>query len=191
MERDRRGEGGTGGEGVAGGQHAQCQACPTPTHRAVRDQGRPWLRCPCAKRQGHTHTRDCARPPCLPPRRTVHAMQGMPRPCPRCHSNVFFEREPPPASSSSAASAASAPTASAAGGASSTPLGGGGGGEVVAWRSRPLCCDMCGAWVHMGCARVNVSGGRRLVPKRGGAGCRDGLIASYEQAGWGMATNPR
>eukprot|EP00198_Chlamydomonas_reinhardtii_P003099 XP_001692435.1 predicted protein [Chlamydomonas reinhardtii] len=76
---------------------------------------------------------------------------GMPRPCPRCHSNVFFEREPPPASSSSAASAASAPTASAAGGASSTPLGGGGGGEVVAWRSRPLCCDMCGAWVHMGC----------------------------------------
>ncbi|KAG2442139.1 hypothetical protein HYH02_009627 [Chlamydomonas schloesseri] len=73
---------------------------------------------------------------------------GFPRPCPGCKSHSFFERVPPGAAASASTAAPSA--AAAASG------GSGGGEEVVAWRSRPLCCDMCGAWVHLGCARVDL-----------------------------------
>ncbi|KAG2434612.1 hypothetical protein HXX76_007507 [Chlamydomonas incerta] len=83
---------------------------------------------------------------------------GFPRACPRCKSNSFFERGPAPAASAGAASGAAARgvTAAAASPMSAGGGGEGGGGEVVAWRSRPLCCDMCGAWVHLGCARVDL-----------------------------------
>ncbi|EFJ39692.1 hypothetical protein VOLCADRAFT_100661 [Volvox carteri f. nagariensis] len=104
---------------------------------------------------------------------------GFPRPCPRCKSHDFMVRRVAATSTSTSAHAAD-PTAAttkagepagSGGGSGSVGSGGflGGSAGAVEWRSRPLRCDTCGCWVHLGCVGVEVA---EQVPPRPWFHCR-------------------
>ncbi|GIL66919.1 hypothetical protein Vafri_20433 [Volvox africanus] len=101
---------------------------------------------------------------------------GFPRPCPRCKSNDFMVRRTEEATTTATSGEVKEPnngSAASAGGAggdtSASAAAGGGGVGVVEWRSRPLCCETCGRWVHVGCAGVQYA---EQVPPRPWFHCR-------------------
>ncbi|GLI67240.1 hypothetical protein VaNZ11_011156, partial [Volvox africanus] len=101
---------------------------------------------------------------------------GFPRPCPLCKSNDFMVRRTEEATATAAGGEVKEPSndsAASAGGAgadtSASAAASDGGVGVVEWRSRPLCCETCGRWVHVGCAGVQYA---EEVPPRPWFHCR-------------------
>ncbi|GLC34373.1 hypothetical protein PLESTF_000525100 [Pleodorina starrii] len=85
-------------------------------------------------------------------------------------SHDFMVRRPieaAPADSAAASGGAGAGTSS--GGAAAAAAAVSDGGGVVEWRSRPLRCETCGCWVHLGCAGVDLA---EQVPPRPWFHCR-------------------
>ncbi|GIM03857.1 hypothetical protein Vretimale_8529 [Volvox reticuliferus] len=93
--------------------------------------------------------------------------QGFPRPCPRCKSNDFMVRRTEEATAPATNGKGKEPSNASADGAGAGANDGDAG--VVEWRSRPLCCETCGRWVHVGCAGVQYA---EQVPPRPWFHCR-------------------
>ncbi|GIL83019.1 hypothetical protein Vretifemale_11630 [Volvox reticuliferus] len=92
---------------------------------------------------------------------------GFPRPCPRCKSNDFMVRRTEEATAPATNGKGKEPSNASADGAGAGANDGDAG--VVEWRSRPLCCETCGRWVHVGCAGVQYA---EQVPPRPWFHCR-------------------
>ncbi|KAG2492044.1 hypothetical protein HYH03_009773 [Edaphochlamys debaryana] len=103
---------------------------------------------------------------------------AFPRPCLKCGSAEFFTRGTASAAASSRAggggsSAAQASPTTTPGSASTA---GPPGREVVAWASRPLRCETCGCWLHLGCAGVDLAERAPPPPFFHSRACREAFL---------------